>query len=214
MKLLKFNTESIESLHEMGEFGMDFWIVVASWDSNREQSVVVAVRGDGHAMPEGVVEDFYSLDNMLAGQSLPQDIQTIMATFSVTLPPGYLMARGAHKLLGSTTLAHDTRFSRYTSSPIDGSFDIPSRQINQDTYLTSINDQQFVNSGFGAVGRYALPLPIPASYQHDYTLPAGTKLLVGTVAPYFGQAGGGVEVKTISRVSGVSANATTNLSDY
>ena len=87
-------------------------------------------------------------------------------------------------------------------------------QIIQNTYLTSFNDQQFVNSGFGAVGRYAMPLPLPASYKHQYTFPAGIRLLVGTVAPQFGQAGGGVEVKTTSSVSGVVHDVTNTINDY
>src|SRR3990170_4770099 len=50
------------------------------------------------------------------------------------------------------------------------------------------------DSGFGAVGRYALPIPLPASHVFQYELPQGTTIEVGTVGPNFGQSGGGVEI--------------------
>jgi hypothetical protein len=45
------------------------------------------------------------------------------------------------------------------------------------------------------VGRFALPVPVPACHQFIYQLPVGTVLKVGTVLPQYGQAGGGVEVQ-------------------
>ncbi len=53
----------------------------------------------------------------------------------------------------------------------------------------------FVNSGSAVVGRFALPMPLPACYIMQYELPAGKTIKVGTVAPSFGQAGGGVEIQ-------------------
>ena len=58
------------------------------------------------------------------------------------------------------------------------------------------------------------PLPIPASYEHRYTLPAGTELLVGTVAPNNGQAGGGVEVQTIDNVKVAFLPPPNRMGDY
>lgn len=63
------------------------------------------------------------------------------------------------------------------------------------TYLTTLLDHSLTNTGFGAVGRYALPIPAPATHLYQYELPRGTSLGVGTVAPMFGQSGGGVEAK-------------------
>lgn len=62
------------------------------------------------------------------------------------------------------------------------------------SYLTTDEDLKLVTSGFGAVGRYALPSPFPASYKTECRLPAGTAFHIGTTRPNFGQAGGGVEV--------------------
>ncbi|MCW3061116.1 MAG: hypothetical protein JWQ02_2937 [Capsulimonas sp.] len=62
------------------------------------------------------------------------------------------------------------------------------------TYATSNLDMAFVNTGFGAVGRYALPSPFPSNYVYLITPAVGTAFDVGTSRPSFGQAGGGVEV--------------------
>lgn len=142
--------------------------------------------------------------------TFPHSVPVVLLT-NTSLPPGYLPAIGAHPLLGSLVLQHHTRFMRFTSTPIDGRFG--GGRLSQGTYLTSFNDQQFANTGFGAVGRYALPMPVPASYVHDYTIPAGTQLLVGTVSPQFGQAGGGVEVKTVANVDNVVHNSSPRIDD-
>lgn len=61
------------------------------------------------------------------------------------------------------------------------------------TYATTFADLHFVPSGFAAVGRYALPNP--ASARFVFQIVTMTRpILVGTAAPNYGQAGGGVEV--------------------
>ena len=66
--------------------------------------------------------------------------------------------------------------------------------LSASTYVTTSNDAVHVNSGFSVVARYALPLPLAANHRIEYKIPKGTMIQVGTVAPNFGQAGGGVEV--------------------
>lgn len=61
------------------------------------------------------------------------------------------------------------------------------------TYTTTDNDYKEVPSGLAAVGRYALPSRLPASYVFVIQPPAGTPVAYGTVIPNFGMAGGGVE---------------------
>jgi len=73
------------------------------------------------------------------------------------------------------------------------------------------------------VGRYALPIPVPASFVFEYELPGTmvlqggasqpTVLQVGTVQPNFGQAGGGVEVKTIAPLN-AKQTLLKSLADY
>ncbi len=62
------------------------------------------------------------------------------------------------------------------------------------TYATTLVDATVVPSGLAAVARYALPNPWPALYAFDFSASAGTSIFCGTVAPQFGQSGGGVEV--------------------
>lgn len=76
----------------------------------------------------------------------------------------------------------------------------PDRRINPKTgdilpgtYATTKSEVPFVPSGFAAVGRFALPNNQPASYCYEIEAPVGTTVSFGTVAPAFGQAGGGVE---------------------
>ena len=218
MRLLKLEEDSLRTVFRTTESGMDFAIVTGDCNSICLESAMV-VRGNGYAILIERYENIYTLVDMNEGKTLPDEymsislsnIAAVSALTSITLPKGYLPARGAHQLLGTMKLRYDTRFFRFTSNSTDYKFS--ANNISNDTYLTTENDRHFVNSGFGAVGRYALPMPLPASYQHDYTIPAGTQLLVGTVAPQFGQAGGGVEVKTISTVSGVVLNVTTQIDD-
>ena len=75
------------------------------------------------------------------------------------------------------------------------------RRINRDgsvrakTYATTEVDTQAVPSGLAAVARYALPNPAPAMHAFTLKPPTGIPIRCGTVAPQFGQAGGGVEVR-------------------
>jgi hypothetical protein len=62
------------------------------------------------------------------------------------------------------------------------------------TYLTSDDDLKLANTGFGVVGRYALPSPFPASYVTVCRPTVGETFNIGTTRPNFGQAGGGVEI--------------------
>jgi len=227
MQLLKLNEESLDNAFqaELEETGMDFIIVSGVNDNNRIHFVI---RGNGYAAP--IVEtrrgykNIYTLLDIYEGKPLP-NVETkvkvialsnirAMPMTNVNLPQGYLPTQGAHQLLGSLRLTHNTRFFRFTSSQIDRRFNTTNSSLSSNTYLTTANDQSFVNSGFGVVGRYALPMPVPASYLHEYEIPAQTNLEVGTVAPQFGQAGGGVEVKTIGAVNNITHIKTQKISDY
>ncbi len=70
--------------------------------------------------------------------------------------------------------------------PISGNF-LPG------TYAAPASEVPFVPTGFTAVGRFALPNILPASHHYEIEASPGTSVDFGTVAPAFGQAGGGVE---------------------
>jgi hypothetical protein len=62
------------------------------------------------------------------------------------------------------------------------------------TYATTEADAKNVKTGTEAVARYALPNPAPASYVFTGKPKKDTVIQRGTVAPAYGQPGGGVEV--------------------
>ena len=61
------------------------------------------------------------------------------------------------------------------------------------SYAVPKSEVPFIPTGFAAVGRLALPNLKPASHRCEIRAAAGTDVEFGTVAPAFGQAGGGVE---------------------
>ena len=134
---------------------------------------------------------------------------------SSSLPPNYLPKVGASPLLGTIKLKHDQIFYRYCWSSLDPNYDSIDG-LSKNTYLTTRNDIDFVNSGYGIVGRYAMPIPAPAIHQFEYVIPKDSIIRVGTVAPMFGQAGGGVEVQLDNVPKGVIAEqlASTKLPEY
>jgi len=219
MKLLKLDNESLILLRHVPEAGMDFWVVVATQDvlSGNEPFVV---RSDGTVAPFKNSEEYYSVESIDEGIVKPEQckfvsfasINPLLTVPTVDLPSGYTPTLGAHQLLGTITLNYPEKFYRYTSSTKDGRY--TNGTLERETYLTTVSDQEFVNTGFGVVGRYSLPLPVPSSNEHIYTIPKGTSLKVGTVSPKYGQSGGGVEVQTISAISGVKHEATKQIADY
>lgn len=82
------------------------------------------------------------------------------------------------------------RFSAFT----------PDRRVNHvtgdflpGTYASPVSELPFLPTGFAVVGRLALPNNLPASHHFEINAATGTEIDFGTVAPAFGQAGGGVE---------------------
>ena len=82
------------------------------------------------------------------------------------------------------------RFSAFTPdrrvNPLTGDF-LPG------TYASPASELPFLPTGFAVVGRLALPNNLPASHHFEINAATGTEVDFGTVAPAFGQAGGGVE---------------------
>jgi hypothetical protein len=108
-----------------------------------------------------------------------------------TSPP--LHAAKPSSLVKRVSLPANRAFHRFSAfnpdrrvNPITGDF-LPG------TYAAPESEVAFVPTGFVAVGRFALPNNLPASYHYEIEAPPGTVVDFGTVAPAFGQAGGGVE---------------------
>ena len=69
-----------------------------------------------------------------------------------------------------------------------------SKVFQKDTFASPKLDASFINSGLGAVARYALPSLLPACWRYQLTPASGTTVYYGACVPQFGQSGGGVEV--------------------
>jgi hypothetical protein len=72
---------------------------------------------------------------------------------------------------------------------------LPGGGLLPGTYVTTRIDADRAPSGLAAVGRYALPNPLPAIYRFEIVPKSGLTGMAGTVSPAFGQAGGGVEIE-------------------
>ncbi|MDA2933252.1 hypothetical protein MYX82_02800 [Acidobacteria bacterium AH-259-D05] len=200
--LLTVSDDEIRQLHTQNpETGMGFQIL----ESDQGH---IALFEDGTAIPFYDDEQHYCLTDVLEGQpvpsvrdsmggvssqrSLPNRQVAIAALTGAGISPAYTGTAGAVPLVATYIISVDTAFYRYLRTSSDPRF--VSGNLTAGTYLTTNLDQTYSNSGFAAVGRYALPIPLPASHVLQYELPSGTTIQVGTVLPMFGQSGGGVEI--------------------
>lgn len=96
-------------------------------------------------------------------------------------------------LVKRVTLTEPRRFHRYSAFRPDRRVDPTTGAFLPGTYAVPESEVPFIPTGFAAVGRLALPNVQPASHHYILEAPSGTVVEFGTVAPGFGQAGGGVE---------------------
>nr|BDD46569.1 hypothetical protein 4 [bacterium] len=128
------------------------------------------------------IEDDILIIDLLLGTNLQTDTFGLSFSESVVKPPESII---------SSRIPY--AYYRYSPYHIDKRVNPSTGDYLPGTYATTQSDMHFVPSGFAAVGRYALPNPASAKYIFPivtYDKPD----LMGTVAPNFGQAGGGVEV--------------------
>ena len=168
----------------------------------------VVVLQSGEAMPLYSHADCFCLSDYINGGTMPEakaspQAMTMMKNYSgrhkammalnrANISSAFMGAAGVSPLIGTSILEKDTLFYRFISSKTD--FLYNDGMLSAETYITTGNDAVHVNTGFAVVARFALPLPLPANQRIEYEIPKGTKIQVGTVAPNFGQAGGGVEI--------------------
>lgn len=198
--LLMPNDQMLHLHASESETGMGFYVVPAG-------TGLFAVLSDGSALPLQQDPTYYDVTDLIAGTPWPQATQrgamqlgsTITtralasaALLALVISPHYAGAPGAFPLIASWTLPTATVFHRYLRSQTDLRYSGGS--LSAGTYLTTDLDATYANSGFAAVGRFALPMPLPAIHVLRYELPARATIQIGTVSPLFGQAGGGVEI--------------------
>lgn len=216
--LVQLDTDSLPKLEVLPESGMGYYVVRGRLGKESEERVYII---SARFVVPVCHDSYFSLRDMVKGETFPSEIgETLTMTITgpvlrrarVSPPPGYLPCAGALPLFGQTTLTGTTLFYRFGSAPSDPRFK-GGNLLLSGTYLTTANDHGYANTGFAAVGRYALPLPVPASHLFPYQLPPGTPLLIGTVPPNYGQAGGGVEVQ-LQSAAPATALRPLNLDDY
>jgi len=96
-------------------------------------------------------------------------------------------------LVKNVVLSANRVFHRYSAFNPDRRVDPVTGNFAPGTYGVPESEVPFIPAGFAAVGRLALPNINPASHHYVIEAPSGTAVTFGTVAPAFGQAGGGVE---------------------
>jgi hypothetical protein len=131
----------------------------------------------------------------LANNSFQSRQSAIVALNKAVITPNWTGVPGPHPLIGRVTLPANTQVYRNLSSSKDFRYD--GTKLRSGTYVTTSKDIVHANTGFAIVGRYSLPLAIPASYFSVYELVYDADIEVGTVEPLFGQSGGGVEIRFV-----------------
>jgi hypothetical protein len=96
-------------------------------------------------------------------------------------------------LVKKVTLGGRRVFHRYTGFNPDRRIDPATGDFVPGTFCTPESELPFLETAFAAVSRLALPNVQPAVHHHVIDVDAGTTVEFGTIAPAFGQAGGGVE---------------------
>lgn len=129
--------------------------------------------------------------------------------------PGTTVAAGVLTALPSSLVKHDKlkadrAFHRFSAFSPDRRVDLKTGSFLAGTYGAPASEVPFVPTGFVAVGRFALPINLPASHHYEIMAPAGTHVDFGTVAPAFGQSGGGVEAYFANAVTNAQMPPTTH----
>lgn len=91
-----------------------------------------------------------------------------------------------------TKTTHGEKFYRLSAYSNDRRL-THDRQFLPGTFVVTESDIDTIGSGLAAVGRYALPTALPATYAYEIEPEPGTDIELGTVRPAYGQSGGGVE---------------------
>jgi len=213
MRFFTLNEEQKGSLNNEPEFGMGYQLVRGNKLNDRASDlgnstfgldVVVAgafvishdkrggesefglneilCRDFGEALLYSDIEDYEEGDEFRTRtRFMPKFPNDPGGFYAGKLPLFYSRTRHGDEFRRLSAYQNDSRIKN------DGS-------VTPGTYTTTVNDVQATPSGLAAVGRYALPTKLPASFVFHIIPPPNTPILYSTVRPAFGFAGGGVEV--------------------
>jgi hypothetical protein len=229
MKMWSLDRTAIENLTSLPETGMGFQIVEAAiWGTptpllvfNSERAIDLSQIGlepgddpavilrNGLRIIETLKSDVVTT---IISAPAPRAFRLLNARIgflsSTTTP---VASAGVRAALPSSLVKHDKLkanrvFHRFSAFNPDRRVDPLTGSFLAGTYAAPASEVPFVPTGFVAVGRFALPNNLPASFHYEIEAPAGTSVDFGTVAPAFGQAGGGVEAYFANAVPNAMAS--------
>jgi len=143
-------------------------------------------------MKSGVVETIFAAPQPHSFRLLSSRIAK-MPTTTGAAAANSRQAALPSSLVKHVALSANRVFHRFSAFNPDRRIDPATGSFLPGTYAAPESEVPFVPTGFVVVGRFALPNNLPASYHYEIEAPSGTSVDFGTVAPSFGQAGGGVE---------------------
>lgn len=205
------------------EAGMGYLICRIKNDRQR-QPAFYAILLNGAVLPFSIEADptYYNLKDLFNAESLPSVPKenpglkfnrkmlvdraqgadeflrllaqhTKSATTTATIHPGAITSV---PLIYPSKLKAGTILHRFVSHPTDrGRANFGGvTTMAAGSYFCGLKEPSHVDTGLLAVGRFALPIPLPATHMFQYELQQDANVLAGTVEPLFGQSGGGVEI--------------------
>jgi hypothetical protein len=216
MKMWNLDRTAIEDLTDLPETGMGFQLVESLiWGTptpllvfNSERAIDLSQIGlEPGDDPTVILRNGLRIIETLKGDMVttmfsapaPRSFRLLNTRVgflpSTTIP---IASAGVRAALPSSLVKHDKLkanrvFHRFSAFNPDRRVDPLTGSFLAGTYAAPASERPFVPTGFVAVGRFALPNNLPASFHYEIEAPAGTSVDFGTVAPAFGQAGGGVE---------------------
>jgi len=207
MQIIRLRAEDTKSLLAQPESGMGFQIVEAKKAASLGSEAWLVFNGELAI----VIEDQTWLQSRAAMSEIhlraeAKNVSTLIESFHVATTrsgvgrppsshgPARTLAPAAHSLIKKSETAAGTTYYRFSAFENDRRVNPKTGAFLPGTYATTATDKPMAPSGFAAVGRYALPNVLPASFVFALSAVGSERIHIGTVAPAFGQSGGGVEV--------------------
>ena len=211
MKVLRLDSNQTRSLLDQPESGMGFQIVEVpiAYSRNGEAwiafnaELAIAFDNPNDVLDWTVIRNAGDLEWLRGQAELPGSLygapQVIVSRAGGSVSAHvYGRLRGLAptplSLIKASVTAAGARYTRFSAFSLDKRVDPATGDFLPGTYATTLTDEPMAPSGFAAVGRYALPNIMPSKFLHSLTSHAGAPVRSGTVAPAYGQSGGGVEV--------------------
>jgi hypothetical protein len=126
---------------------------------------------------------------------------------TLSAPPPRPLSIYGHLPFSGVTEPNDM-FYRCEPWPTSRRINQTKQEVASGTYACPESELPFFPTGFAAVGRYALPNLLPASFRWELQPTTRSAVHCGASVPLYGQAGGGVEVcfDTLTKNRGPIAN--------